>query len=81
MTATSDGFMFSMPAETRCTIDCTWSGLRLAPGEVSTNTDAVGSAVSETKTLCFGRARWTDALVTPWIEEIVLASSPSIARW
>ncbi len=73
--------MPSMPAETRCTIDCTWSAVRFAPGAVSTNTDAVGSAVSETNTLFSGSARWTVAVVTPLSAPIVLASSPSMARW
>ena len=81
MTATSAGSMPSMPAETRCTIDCTFVESIVVPGVVRTNTDAVGSGVSSTKTLSSGRASLTVAASTPLIAPMVRASSPSRARW
>lgn len=79
-TATFSGFMPLTAAEVRCTMASTCFGDSVELPEVSTKTEAVGSTVSETKTLSSGIASCTDAAVTPLIEEIVAASSPSMAR-
>jgi hypothetical protein len=81
MTATSVGFMFWMPAETRCTIAWTWSALSVTPALVRMNTDAVGSALVATNTVSLGIASLTVAASTPCMAPTVLASSPSSARW
>lgn len=57
---------------------CFWSSV-VRPA-VSTNTEAVASTVSDTKTLSSGMASCTEAAETPSMAEIVAASSPSIAR-
>ncbi len=80
-TVTWVGSRFSTLEATRCTIACTWSPLSGLVDFDATSTDAVGLAALSANTSFCGSTRCTVAASTPSIDLMVLASSPSSARW
>ena len=79
-TVTWSGSSPSTLAATRFTIAWTCSAVSFLPSVVATRTEAVVFCCSSAKTSFFGIARCTVVPVTPSIDLIVLASSPSRAR-